>query len=103
MQAKAPEIKSFRLPLGVLTSGAVTALMAYLAFPPADEVVTSPMFIPSQLVNSLFGSKPFLYAFYSILAAHVLESAYTYTLCRRHQTGFFVGVWNTLSIPKVQC
>jgi Domain of unknown function (DUF4499) len=104
MQTKAPQITSFRLPLYALSSASVLAILAYFAFAPVDKMESpSLLFITAQLVHSLIGSKLFSYLFYAILGVHALESVYAYILCRRHQTGFFVGVrTTTIHLLRVQ-
>jgi len=87
---KAPQITSFQLPADAWYSGVIVAALTYFALAPV-ATNASPLFLPARLVNSMFGPKPFLYTLYSVLVAHVLEAAYTFTLCRRHRTGFFVG------------
>jgi hypothetical protein len=88
---KTPQITSFQLPVkGALYVGAWIGAVTYFVFAPV-ATNTSPLFLPAQVVRSAIGPKPFLYMFYSTLVAHVLEAAYTFTLCRRHRTGLFVG------------
>lgn len=89
---KAPQITSFRLPADALNIAVGVSIMAYLALAPLDKTVyPSPLFLPARLVNSVFGPKPFLYVFYSLVTAHALEAVYAFILCRRHQTGVFIG------------
>ena len=98
MQIKAPQITSFVLPLGALNTGIAVSAVAYFAFAPAIQqaVGTSPLFTPALLASSFVGHNPLLYMFYVLAATHVLEAGYTSILCRRHQTGPFVGVCNII-------
>jgi len=90
---KAPQITTFQFPKRALRVSPVVAIITYFALAPVDNMVyPSLLFTPARVVDSLLGPKPFLYAFYVLAVAHVLEAAYTFILCRRHRTGFFVGV-----------
>ena len=82
------------LPLGVLNTGLAVSALAYFAFAPIIQqaVGSSPLLTPALLASSFIGHRPLLYTFYVLAAAHVLEAGYTFILCRRHQTGPFVGV-----------
>jgi len=90
---KTPQITSFQFPKRALTTAPIVSIITYLALAPVDEMANpSLLFAPARAVNSLIGPKLFLYAFYVQTVAHVLEAAYTFILCRRHRTGFFVGI-----------
>lgn len=104
MQTKAPQITSFQFPKRALRTIPIVTIITYFALAPVDEMVNpSLLFTPARVVNSLIGPKPFLYAFYVQIVAHVLEAAYTFILCRRHRTGFFVGVCNiTMRFRKLE-
>jgi len=87
---KAPQISNFVVPKN---AGITAFLMAFLIhgtlFPRGDP---SPWFLPVRvalwIVGGEFGLK-LIWGF--VVIAHILEGAYTYSLCRRHCTGFWVG------------
>ncbi|KAG6910739.1 hypothetical protein DXG01_008271 [Tephrocybe rancida] len=93
---KAPQITSFRYPSDVLGTGIFMTTLFYLFLAPLGG--SSPIYEPARLVHATIGSTPVNYFTYLISVAHVLESVYTFTLCRKH-TGFVTGsayVLNTL-------
>ncbi|KAG6844867.1 hypothetical protein H0H87_002990 [Tephrocybe sp. NHM501043] len=94
---KTPQISSFRYPIQTLGSITFMATLFYLFFTPTTG--DSPYFQPAQFVHSTLGSTTIEYFTYSIGVAHLLESVYTFTLCRKH-TGFLTGaayVLNTIA------
>ncbi|KAG6852828.1 hypothetical protein C0991_008866 [Blastosporella zonata] len=95
---KAPQINSFHYPPDALKTGLFMATLFYFFFVPTDG--SSPLYEPAKFVHSTIGSAPVNYLTYLIGGAHVLESVYTFTLCRKH-TGFFTGalyVLNTMAL-----
>lgn len=65
-------------------------LQAYLAYSPRDS--TSPVFYVAHFVQQILGVG-ILRLFSNVLfSAHALESLYTFHLCRKHHTGFSLGV-----------
>lgn len=68
----------------------VVSTLLYLSLSPATSA--SPLFLPAQMIQALIGVTAINLTFYIIAVAHILESLYTLSLCRRHNTGFNVGV-----------
>jgi len=90
MQIKLPQIKSFHLPLAAAKTGVLILCLCYCTFFPKDS--SSPFFVPARLIHSLIGSYN-LNIFWAVLVlTHTLESFYTFSLCRKHSTGFIIGV-----------
>ncbi|KAG6871696.1 hypothetical protein C0995_001217 [Termitomyces sp. Mi166 len=85
---KAPHIASFRFPPDAFGSACVIGALLYLFFAPIDG--RSPWYEPARLVHSIIGPAPVNWATYIIGVTHVFETAYTYTLCRKH-TGLLTG------------
>ncbi|KAF9005145.1 hypothetical protein BDQ17DRAFT_1240532 [Cyathus striatus] len=86
---KTPQVTTFKLPRReCIASGIFGAVLLYCYFAPVSD---SAAFIPANIVRAIVGTAPISYLFYFIAVAHVLESLYTFTLCRRHQTPFTVG------------
>jgi hypothetical protein len=89
-QIKAPKITSFNLPRDCLGSGLLVSTITYMALSPSAS--TWSVFSLAHIAHDVIGRTPLNYAFYVLCVAHVLESVYTFTLCRKHKTGFFLGV-----------
>ena len=89
-QIKAPKITTFKVPEGIAVATAVVAFAWYTYLAPFNT--TSPFFIPANFVRSYVGFRPVQLFVGSIVLSHVLESLYTFSLCRKHSTGFLVGV-----------
>ncbi|KAF9467579.1 hypothetical protein BDZ94DRAFT_1185309 [Collybia nuda] len=86
---KTPTISSFQWPGEVLGSGLLVGTIAYFALSPSNSSFSP--FALAQIGYNKIGRTPFTYALYFVYVTHVLESMYTFTLCRKHKTGFFVG------------
>ena len=96
-QIEVPKITTFRLgvPKGnsiALTIGItfLVAFMWYIFLAPINS--TSPFFLPANIVRSYLGLRAVELGMGFIVLCHFLESLYTFSLCRKHCTGFFVGV-----------
>lgn len=65
-------------------------LLLYLTYP---DISPSPLFIPARTISAWTGGFLTLKLIWLSLAViHILESFYTLSLCKKHQTGFVVGV-----------
>lgn len=89
-QIKAPKIATFKVPEGIAVTTALMAFTWYTYLAPFNS--TSPFFIPANFVRSYVGFRPVELSVGFIVLSHVLESLYTFSLCRKHSTGFLVGV-----------
>ncbi|RDB18392.1 hypothetical protein Hypma_000356 [Hypsizygus marmoreus] len=92
---KTPRITGFVLPFNILQSGLIVTTILYFALAPLSN--PSPIFEPARYVAGAIGSKTVNYIAYTVGVAHILESLYTFTLCRKHQTGFLTGAAYVLS------
>ncbi|KAF8914604.1 hypothetical protein CPB85DRAFT_1297405 [Mucidula mucida] len=87
---KAPHITTFQFPEFSAPIGFITVYVAavlYLKFAPAEG--NSVWWVPAQLAHSypyVPGVVNFL--FYGTTVTHILESLYTFSLCRKHYTPF---------------
>ena len=87
---KAPQISSFRLPVNSAVTIVVYAWFLYLTYP---DISPSPLFFPARTISLWVGGFSTLRRIWQgILAVHLLESLYTFSLCKKHRTGFVVGV-----------
>ena len=96
-QIDVPKITTFRLGVPKGNSIAVTigitflvAFMWYIFLAPINS--TSPFFLPANIVRSYLGLRAVELGMGFIVLWHFMESLYTFSLCRKHCTGFFVGV-----------
>lgn len=91
-----PKITTFKLGVPKGSSIAVTigitflvAFTWYIFLAPINS--TSPIFLPANIVRSYLGLRAVELGMGFIVLCHFLESLYTFSLCRKHCTGFFVG------------
>ncbi|KIY50315.1 hypothetical protein FISHEDRAFT_39746 [Fistulina hepatica ATCC 64428] len=93
---KTPTIQGFRYPpRGTFSLFMFAIPLSYLYFAPYDNA--SPLFLPANALRSLVGARPINGLAVFIAFAHVLESVYTLSLCRKHHTGFFASVTYVVS------
>lgn len=86
---KAPKITTFKVPEGIVVTTALLAFTWYTYLAPFNSA--SPFFIPVNFVRSYVGFRPVELSVGFIVFSHALESLYTFSLCRKHSTGFLVG------------
>ena len=87
---KAPQISSFRLPAKSAFTIVLYAWLLYLTYP---DISPSSLFTPARTIGLWVGGFSTLKRIWQgIFAVHFLESLYTLSLCKKHQTGFAVGV-----------
>ncbi|KAJ4490963.1 hypothetical protein J3R30DRAFT_3427642 [Lentinula aciculospora] len=87
---KTPRITSFQFPTAALkVLFVVYPILAYFAYAPVDD--PSLLFLPARLLATYVGSSVGYWLFWSVNVTHVFEAIYTWSLCRRHETGLFVG------------
>ncbi|KAJ3757206.1 hypothetical protein EV360DRAFT_95352 [Lentinula raphanica] len=106
---KTPKISTFHFPRSALSViFVVYPILVYLAYAPlydpsnpssASSISSIPSMItlPARLLTHTPYLGPwvptiFYYFFWSVNVGHVLEAMYTASLCRRHGTGFGVGI-----------
>ncbi|KAK1224466.1 hypothetical protein PQX77_012640 [Marasmius sp. AFHP31] len=86
---KAPKITTYEFPMRTFGAIALIAPLAYYNYAPRDS--SSPLYLPVKLAYPYLGRFPEV--IWKIVAvAHILEACYTAYLCRKHQTGFIVGI-----------
>ena len=81
---KAPHITSFEFPTPNYPPLAFVTAVSYLSFFPETAL--------AKPAINLLGLSNVQRAFQFTLVSHLLESLYTLYLCRKHKTGFMVGV-----------
>jgi len=88
---KAPQISTFRLPPGAAISAGAILLLCYCTYFPRDS--TSPLFRPARFLWTMTGGDRTMSISWAVVwILHGLESLYTFTICRKHHTGFITGV-----------
>jgi len=93
---KAPQISTFVLPKGLAVTGGMIACLCYCTFFPRGH--PSPLFTPAHTIFSAIGGDFTLKLIWGFMViTHTLESVYTYTLCKKHRTGFVVGASYVIS------
>ncbi|KAJ3983769.1 hypothetical protein F5890DRAFT_146722 [Lentinula detonsa] len=86
---KTPKITSFQFPNSALQVPFILyPILVYFAYAPVDN--PSVLFLPARLLATYLGSFGY-WLFWSGNVVHALEAIYTWSLCRRHETPFFVG------------
>ncbi|KAF9524211.1 hypothetical protein CPB83DRAFT_861627 [Crepidotus variabilis] len=86
---KAPKISTFTLPRQAVLSTASVWIISYCYLMSGS---TLPFAGPANWVTSSEIGRLFIaLSFWAAQTAHILESLYTLSLCRRHSTGFFLG------------
>jgi hypothetical protein len=89
-QIKAPQITNFRLPVQSANTCVIYAVLLYITFP---DISPLPLFTPARTIHAYLGGLSTLKLIWQVIAVlHILESLYTLSLCKRHRTGFVVGV-----------
>ncbi|KAL0948280.1 hypothetical protein HGRIS_010873 [Hohenbuehelia grisea] len=87
---KTPELKSFYFPRPILKTLAPFVIIPYLTFFPRYS--SSPIFEPGRLLFSFVGGDlPMMVLFNFANVTHIAECFYTFHLCRKYRTGFFLG------------
>ncbi|KAF8966130.1 hypothetical protein BDZ97DRAFT_1658107 [Flammula alnicola] len=85
---KAPKITTFEFPGQAWISGVVVGSIYYLYLFQGSSSLLGRV---ASFVVSYTGERPIAYAFWTLAILHSLESVYTFSLCRRHSTGFSLG------------
>ena len=95
---KAPKITTFSPPSRIMYTAVTGVYVAFATFahfaprsaPPGSliETVSTPIY----LLRGVLGERALAIQFGTLVVAHILESLYTFSLCRKHSTGFLVGV-----------
>ncbi|KAI0370804.1 hypothetical protein BV20DRAFT_966331 [Pilatotrama ljubarskyi] len=89
----APQITSFRFHTKMLYTATLMAFLIYTTYAPApDSPSYSPVFAPANTLRSIVPSWALTVSWSMVIVLHGLESLYTLHLCRKHRTGFLVGL-----------
>jgi hypothetical protein len=72
-----------------MIAAATMSLVSYLAYAPQG---TSPLLYPAYLIRGVVGHTLCKIVANSLFVLHGLECLYTMHLCRKHYTGFELGV-----------
>jgi len=95
---KTPQLKSFYFPRPILKTLAPFVVIPYLTFFP--RYYASPIFDPARQIFSFVGGEVAMMLLWNFAnLTHFGECFYTYSLCRKYRTGFFLGaayVFSTL-------
>lgn len=92
-QVKAPQVTSFVFHPQMLTTLAAVGWLVYSTYAPSmKHTEYAHLFAPGNFVLSFFPPWMLRFAWGLLIFFHGLESLYVANLCRKHQTGLFVGV-----------
>ncbi|KAH6902608.1 hypothetical protein BKA70DRAFT_1110166 [Coprinopsis sp. MPI-PUGE-AT-0042] len=100
---KAPKITAFYPPSKVnyaLASAVLVPLSALAYFAPSNPTpgsLAETALVPIYFLRNLLGERAMATQFGILVALHTLESLYTFSLCWRHSSGFFLGAQWVLS------
>ncbi|XP_006456594.1 hypothetical protein AGABI2DRAFT_195662 [Agaricus bisporus var. bisporus H97] len=86
---KAPRISTFEFTPEMLIATVTVSLLSYFAYAPQG---TSPLFYPAYFVRRITGHTILKFIANSMFFFHGLECLYTLHLCRKHFTGFALGM-----------
>ena len=101
MQVKAPQVTSFQFHPHMLTTLAAVAFLVYSTYAPImKHTEHAHIFAPGNFVLSYFPPWMTQFAWGLVAFFHGLESLYVAMLCKKHQTGLFLGVSSLLSCPR---
>jgi hypothetical protein len=97
LQIKAPKITTFEFPKDAWISAVLIGPIYFIyLFQGSSAIGLGSL---ANFIVSYTGSTFFTYAFWTLFVLHSLEGLYTYSLCRKHSTGFGLGVSAT-SVTK---
>ncbi|KAH8105158.1 hypothetical protein BXZ70DRAFT_919606 [Cristinia sonorae] len=89
---RAPQISTFRLPRNALITATLIAALIYTTFAPTPSSSSySVLFAPATAIRSVVPHSFILGSWYFMVVTHSLEALYTFSLCKKHRTGFVVG------------
>ena len=101
-QVKAPQVTSFVFHPQMLTTLAAVGWLVYCTYAPSmKHTAYAHLFAPGNFVLSFFPPWMLRFAWGLLIFFHGLESLYVANLCRKHQTGLFVGVRCMLHAVRV--
>jgi len=86
---KAPKITKFQLSISTLQTAIPIILLIYCTFFPKES--TSLFYFPAKFLYPYVVRGLLQFSWGILVVSHGLESIYTYSLCRRHGTGFLAG------------
>jgi len=93
---KSPQISNFVLPWNAAFTSFMVICLCYCTFFPRGH--PSPLFVPAHVIFSVIGGDFTLRLIWGFMVlTHTLESVYTYSLCAKHHTGFWVGAVHVVS------
>ncbi|KAF9065933.1 hypothetical protein BDP27DRAFT_1228302 [Rhodocollybia butyracea] len=88
---KTPKITSFQFPLSALqVIFIIHPVLAYFAYAPVNNPTL--FVLPARMLATYLGPSVGYWIYWSMNVIHVFEAMYTWSLCRKHQTGFSVGI-----------
>jgi len=87
---QAPQLKSFHLPFDAIYSAMLVLALVYFTL--HLQYPTDPVFsLAGMILPHIGGQLSVWIAWATVVITHVLEAVYTFSLCKNHRTGFFVG------------
>lgn len=103
-QAPAPHVKTFRVPLMVLTTASLMGTLSYITWAPEpSSPYYSTLFHPGHAARLALPSWAVAASWMFLLPTHALEAIYVFTLCRKFTTPFFVGVRRWFIVTFCTC
>ncbi|KAF9065929.1 hypothetical protein BDP27DRAFT_1331304 [Rhodocollybia butyracea] len=75
--------------LGMAGIFIIHPVLAYFAYAPVNN--PSPFVLPARMLATYLGSSVGYWIYWGMNVIHAFEAMYTWSLCRKHQTGFSVG------------
>ncbi|KAM6490762.1 hypothetical protein JOM56_013725 [Amanita muscaria] len=97
---KAPHITSFEWPNQAYPSLLVVSTVAFFYFFPEARLAQPVLRVMGTMAGDPVAEKSAFLRMY-IVVLHVLESLYTLSLCRKHATGFGVGVSHVIFYCRI--
>ncbi|KAI0324280.1 hypothetical protein GY45DRAFT_1365151 [Cubamyces sp. BRFM 1775] len=89
----APQITSFRFNKRMIHTAVLMAALIYTTYAPTpDSPSYSPFFAPANTLRTIIPPWTLQFSWSLVVVLHGLESLYTLYLCKKHRTGFIVGV-----------
>jgi hypothetical protein len=93
---KTPKITTFNFPPSALQVPFILyPILAYFAYAPVND--SSLLYLPPRLLANYVGSSVGYWLLWSVNVTHVFEAMYTWSLCRKHESGFLVSTTYVIS------
>ncbi|KAH9920639.1 uncharacterized protein B0H18DRAFT_1023770 [Fomitopsis serialis] len=91
--ARAPQITTFRLPLGIWITTSLIAFLIYTTFSPEPSSPNfSPAYLPAHYLRTNLPAWAVPASWYIVAILHPLEALYAFYMVRRHRMPFTIGL-----------